>query len=549
MENFDVIIIGGGVNGVGIAQEASLQGYRTLLLEQDDLCSGVSAWSGRLAHGGLRYLEHFDFALVRESLLERERLVKNAPHLAKHVPWIMPVYKHNKRGGQLVRLGMILFDILSFDKSAPRHKFLNKKKVLEKFPTIETDGLKGGFHYWDGQIELAERLCVELALDAKTNGAIIRTHSRVESPVLSGKKLTGVTYKDLITGEVHTAHAPVVYNVAGPWIDRVFTQSAKLPSQPRLNGGTKGSHLIVNAFPGAPKEVVYYETRTDGRLILVIPWLGKYMLGTTDIRWEKDPGEARCDIGELEYLLSEVNALIPQAKLTIKDVLYTYSGVRPLPYEPEKNESAVTRTHILFDHKSNGADGLVTVVGGKLTTFRQLSEDAVTDLNKRFKRKNSKSLTRNRKLPGAQFYDFNVLVLDLINQGASEITAQRLAQIYGSRALEIWKIVELDKSSSEMIEASIGLTRAEVEYVLDQEFPKTLADLMARRLVLAFESGHGLNVVQRIAEIAAGKLGWSAAEIALQIDGYKTWLDHLAIPDEKGPRSTHFGAKLVSESK
>lgn len=549
MENFDVIIIGGGVNGVGIAQEASLQGYRTLLLEQDDLCSGVSAWSGRLAHGGLRYLEHFDFALVRESLLERERLVKNAPHLAKHVPWIMPVYKHNKRGGQLVRLGMILFDILSFDKSAPRHKFLNKKKVLEKFPTIETDGLKGGFHYWDGQIELAERLCVELALDAKTNGAIIRTHSRVESPVLSGKKLTGVTYKDLITGEVHTAHAPVVYNVAGPWIDRVFTQSAKLPSQPRLNGGTKGSHLIVNAFPGAPKEVVYYETRTDGRLILVIPWLGKYMLGTTDIRWEKDPGEARCDIGELEYLLSEVNALIPQAKLTIKDVLYTYSGVRPLPYEPEKNESAVTRTHILFDHKSNGADGLVTVVGGKLTTFRQLSEDAITDLHKRFKRKNTKSLTRNRKLPGAQFDDFKTLVLDLIYQGASEITAQRLAQIYGSRALEIWKIVELDKSSSEMIEASIGLTRAEVEYVLDQEFPKTLADLMARRLVLAFESGHGLNVVQRIAEIAAGKLRWSAAEIALQIDGYKTWLDHLAIPDEKGPRSTHFGAKLVSESK
>jgi glycerol-3-phosphate dehydrogenase len=549
MENFDVIIIGGGVNGVGIAQEASLQGYRTLLLEQDDLCSGVSAWSGRLAHGGLRYLEHFDFALVRESLLERERLVKNAPHLAKHVPWIMPVYKHNKRGGQLVRLGMILFDILSFDKSAPRHKFLSKKKVLEKFPTIETDGLKGGFHYWDGQIELAERLCVELALDAKAHGAIIRTHSRVERPVLSGSKVTGVAYRDLITGETHTAYAPVVYNVAGPWIDRVFTQSAELPSQPRLNGGTKGSHLIVNTFPGAPKEVVYYETRTDGRLILVIPWLGKYMLGTTDIRWEKDPGEARCDIGELEYLLSEVNALIPQAKLTIKDVLYTYSGVRPLPYEPEKNESAVTRTHILFDHKSNGADGLVTVVGGKLTTFRQLSEDAVTDLNKRFKRMNSKSLTRNRKLPGAHFHDFKTLVLVLINQGASEITAQRLAQIYGSRALEIWKIVELDKSSFEMIEESIGLTRAEVEYVLDQEFPKTLADLMARRLILAFESGHGLNVVQRIAEIAAGKLGWSTAEISRQIDGYKTWLDHLAIPDEQGPRSTHFGAKQVSESK
>ena len=214
MENFDVIIIGGGINGVGIAQEAALQGYRTLLLEQDDLCSGVSAWSGRLAHGGLRYLEHFDFSLVRESLLERERLVKNAPHLVKHVPWIMPVYKHNKRGALLVRLGMILFDVLSFDKSAPRHKFLNKKKVVEKFPAIENEGLKGGFHYWDGQIELAERLCVEVALDAKANGAIIRTHSRVEAPLISDNKVVGVTYTDLITGASQQVTAPVVYNLS-----------------------------------------------------------------------------------------------------------------------------------------------------------------------------------------------------------------------------------------------------------------------------------------------------------------------------------------------
>ena len=398
MENFDVIIIGGGVNGVGIAQEATLQGFRTLLLEQDDLCSGVSAWSGRLAHGGLRYLEHFDFALVRESLLERERLVKNAPHLAKHVPWIMPIYKHNKRGASIVRLGMILFDILSFDKSAPRHKFLSRKKILEAVPTIETNGLKGGFHYWDGQIELAERLCVELALDAKQNGAEIRTHSRVDSPILSDGKVVGVSYTDRVSNETRIAYAPIVYNVAGPWIDRVFQESAQVPTQPRLNGGTKGSHLIVDRFPGAPKEVIYYETRTDGRLILVIPWLGKYLLGTTDIRWDKDPDDARCDIGELEYLLREVNALIPQAELTLDDVLYTYSGVRPLPYEPEKDESSVTRTHILFDHKTHGVEGLVTIVGGKLTTFRQLAEDVVTDLTKRSNRKNFKSKTRNRKL-------------------------------------------------------------------------------------------------------------------------------------------------------
>jgi len=549
MEKYDVIIIGGGVNGVGIAQEAALQGYRTLLLEQDDLCSGVSAWSGRLAHGGLRYLEHFDFALVRESLLERERLVKNAPHLAKHVPWIMPVYNHSKRGPSLVRLGMILFDILSFDKAAPRHKFLNKKKTIAAFPAIETNGLKGGFHYWDGQIELAERLCVEVALDAMAHGAHIKTHSRVESPIMEGKRAVGVNYRDLIADEIHTAYAPVIYNVAGPWIDRVFQKSADIAVQPRLNGGTKGSHLIVDAFPGAPKEVIYYETRTDGRLILVIPWLGKYMLGTTDIRWENDPDDARCDIGELEYMLSEVNALVPEAQLTIDDVLYTYSGVRPLPYEPNKDESAVTRTHILFDHTKHGVEGLVTVVGGKLTTFRQLAEDAVVDLSKRLKHKKIKSKTRNRSLPGGKFKSLELLISELELLGASSVVAQRLAKMYGSRSLEIWKIVELDSSASELIEPKIGLTRAEVEFVLVEEFPKTLADLMARRLILAFEGGHGLGVVEKIADIAAGKLGWSSSETTNQIAGYKKWLDHLAIPDINGPRSTHFGAKQVAGSK
>jgi glycerol-3-phosphate dehydrogenase len=549
MQNYDVIIIGGGVNGVGIALEAALQGYRTLLLEQDDLCSGVSAWSGRLAHGGLRYLEHYDFALVRESLVERERLVKNAPHLAKHVPWIMPVYKHSKRGPNLVRLGMILFDILSFDKAAPRHKFLTKKKTIAAFPAIETNGLKGGFHYWDGQIELAERLCVEIALDAMAHGAQILTHSRVESPIMEGQRAVGVNYRDLVSGEIHSAHAPVIYNVAGPWIDRVFRESAHLPSQPRLNGGTKGSHLIVDAFPGAPKEVIYYETRTDGRLILVIPWLGKYMLGTTDIRWENDPDDARCDIGELEYMLSELNALVPEAQLTIDDVLYTYSGVRPLPYEPHKDESAVTRTHILFDHTKHGVEGLVTVVGGKLTTFRQLAEDAVVDLSKRLQRKGIKSKTRNRILPGGKFTSLDLLISELEHLGAPSTVARRLASMYGSRSLAIWKIVELDKSAAELIDANIGLTRAEVEFVLVEEFPKTLADVMARRLILAFEGGHGLHVVDEIAQIASKKLGWSPSETANQVIGYKKWLEHLAIPDVNGPRSTHFGAKQVSESK
>jgi glycerol-3-phosphate dehydrogenase len=549
MNNFDLIVIGGGINGVGITREAALQGYRVLLLEQDDICSGVSAWSGRLAHGGLRYLEHYDFALVRESLLERERLIKNAPHLAKPVPWIMPVYKHNKRGRLLVRLGMTLFDVLSFDKTSPTHRYWNRKKTIAHFPGIETSGLKGAFHYWDGQIELAERLCVENALEAIEYGAEIKTHSRVEAPIMEGNTAKGVKYRDSITGEEASAYAPVIYNVAGPWIDRVFKEGAGISKQPRLNGGTKGSHLIVDAFPGAPKEVVYYETRRDGRLILVVPWLGKYLIGTTDIRWEEEPNDARCDIGELEYLISEVNALIPKANLKVSDVLYTYSGVRPLPYEPNKNESAVTRTHILFDHSAHGINGLVTVVGGKLVTARQLSEDALVDINKRLNRKGNKNLTRNRILPGGHFHDIESLISELTQAGASPLVAQRLSNIYGSRARDIWSIVELDPQAAKLIDPKIGLTRAEVEFVIVQEFPRTFTDLVARRLVLAFEAGHGLLLVDEIAEIAAGKLGWSPQETVRQIEGYHQWLNHLAIPSENGPRSTNFGAKQLSESK
>lgn len=545
MPHYDVIIIGGGINGVGIAREAALQGFKVLLLEQDDICSGVSAWSGRLAHGGLRYLEHYDFALVRESLVERERLIKNAPHLAKPISWLMPVYRHNKRGAWLVELGMLLFDILSYDKSSPRHKYLSRERTIERFPRIDQNGLKSGFQYWDGQVELAERLCVEVAIDAIAHGAEIKIQSKVLSPIIEDSRVIGVRYQDQITGNTDEAFASIVYNVAGPWIDKVFTKGTVASTQPRLNGGTKGSHLIVEKFDGAPDDVIYYETRSDGRLILVVPWFGKYLIGTTDIRWEGDPGEARCDIGELEYLLNEVNALIPQAKLTRDDVIYTYSGVRPLPYEPHKPESSVTRTHILFDHSAHGLAGLITVVGGKLVTFRQLSEDAVLDLAKRLGSGKIRSRTRKNPLPGAHFGEKSEIVAPLLASGVDQQVVNRIVDRYGSRATDLWKIAERDPSAGAVLDASLGLTKAEVLFVIREEFPRTLSDVMARRLILAFETGHGLSVVGVIADIAAAELGWSSAERSAQIKEYERWLDHLAIPDESGPRSTSFGAGIV----
>src|SRR6185436_19136907 len=222
---FDVVVVGAGVNGLGIARDAALRGLRVALLEQDDICSGVSAWSGRLVHGGLRYLEHYDFALVRESLRERELLFRLAPHLVKPVRLLMPFYSHNRRSPKLIRLGMMIYDGLSFDKKTGRHEILSRDGILRRFTGIGPDGLTGSAVFTDGQVEAAERLCVELGVSAAGAGAVIRTKARVEEPLHDADgTVNGVRYRDLSPegdGELHDVRARVVLNVAGPWIDRV----------------------------------------------------------------------------------------------------------------------------------------------------------------------------------------------------------------------------------------------------------------------------------------------------------------------------------------
>ena len=538
---YDLVVIGAGINGVGIALDAALRGLRVVVVEKEDICSGVSAWSGRLVHGGLRYLEHHAFGLVRESLMERERLFRHAPHLVKPVPLLMPIFRHNRRPGWLVELGMLLYDVLSLRKTPPMHRPLSRARVERRFPGIARDGLKGATLFYDGQVELAERLCVELALDAVDHGAQLLLHTRVEAPLLEGGRVVGVRATNTLTGDRLELRAPVVYNVAGPWIDRVFDPDPTA-AQPRLNGGAKGSHLVVDRFPGAPHDVVYYESRRDGRLVFVIPWLDRLMIGTTDVRFEEDPDLARCDIGEAEYLLDEVNALVPGAHLSMDDVRYTLSGVRPLPYEPGVPESSITRTHVLHDHESSGMPGLVTVVGGKLTTYRQLAEDAVDDVLRRLDHKDPGCPTRDRILPGAVGFKAAGLRDDLVSRGAKEQVADRLVKWYGSVAAQVWSLAEADAALGRVLHPASGLVAAELVHAVTREHAVTLTDVLARRVLVAFEPGHGLEVVETLADVVAGRLGWDEGRRSAEIAGYREWLGHLAIPDPTGPRSSSFGA-------
>jgi glycerol-3-phosphate dehydrogenase len=525
---YDVVVIGAGINGLGIARDAALRGLRVALLEQDDICSGVSAWSGRLVHGGLRYLEHRDVGLVRESLRERELLFRLAPHLVKPVRLMMPMYAHNRRPAWMVRLGMVAYDVLSFDKRSQRHQILSRARALHRFPGASPEGLKGAAVFTDGQVERAERLCVELAVAAAGDGAVIRTKSRVEEPLMEGPRVVGVRYRDLATDELRDVRGRLVLNVAGPWIDRVFRGGA--PPQPRLNGGTKGSHLIVDPFPGAPDDVVYYESREDGRLVLVIPWMGRYLIGTTDLRFERDPDEARCDADEMAYLLREVNALVPGADLGPEHVLYTYSGVRPLPYAPDVPESQVPRTHVLHDH-GPGFQNFITVVGGKLTTYRQLAEDAVDEVFQRLGRPAPRCVTRHLPFPGATG-DVRALRAELLRgSGLEERTVDRLLRTYGGRAVDVVASASDDAELLAVFEPDTGAIGAELLFAVEHELAVTLTDVLARRTLLAFEPGHGLGAVDRAAALLGDRLGWDAARREAEIAEYRRWLDHLAVPD------------------
>jgi len=528
---YDVIVVGAGINGLGIARDAAERGLRTILVEQEDLCSGVSAWSGRLVHGGLRYLEHLDFALVRESLRERERLFSLAPHLVKPVDLIMPFYAKNQRPPWLIWLGMIAYDFLSMDKSVRWHRVMGKRRITERFTGMETSGLSGAALFIDGQVEYAERLCVELALQANRAGCDIVVHRKVTGFVSEKGKISGVTVgggpsESKISGRV-------VINAAGPWVDRVNEQLENPPQ--RLIGGTKGSHIIVGPFEGAPQDVVYYESQADGRLVLVIPWMGRYLIGTTDTKFDDEPDSARADSEEISYLLTEVNTLIPGASLSTSDILYTYSGVRPLPYAPGVAEWKVPRSHVVLDHASDGRPGLYSIIGGKLTTYRQLAEDAVDLVLKRDFGKSIPCRNKNQMFPGAERTDFDEIAREL--SASSKLgadTVERLLSLYGSRALTVANYVRENPALAERFDPASSAIAAELYLAVEEEFALTLTDIFARRILLAFEPGHGLGGLERAAEIVAPLLAWKAKDKKASIAEYRKWLDHLRVPANAG---------------
>ena len=539
---FDLIVVGAGINGAGIARDAAMRGLKVLLLDKGDIASGTTQWATRLIHGGLRYLEYYEVSLVRESLKDREILLHVAPHLVKPLGFLVPIYERAKHGPLMVRLGMLGYDTLSLDKSLPNHHMLSVEKALEREPGLNPEGLLGAAFYYDAQVEYAERIAVENAISAREHGGVVLTYARVDQLISEGDRVTGVEFTDVLGTGSYSAHAPVTVNVAGPWVDEVLGQT----SGGRMIGGTKGSHMVVDPFPGAPKnEALYVEARKDGRPYFIVPWNGRYLIGTTDIRYDGDLDRVVADEEEIDYLIEETNYVIPEANLTRESVLFTYSGIRPLPFQPEGAEGSVTRSHIVYDHaKGRGigtkrssigedtarVEGLISIVGGKLTTYRNLSRQTVDMVYEKLGREAPESRTSKVPLPGGETEDFEAFAARLkVTSGLTDELSERLLKLYGVRALDVLEMAGEDPSlrmplgPSATVES--GIIGAEVLYALRRELAQTLSDVLLRRTMVGLGPNVGLDVDEAAAQVAVKHERWSEERARNEVEAYREFVE------------------------
>jgi glycerol-3-phosphate dehydrogenase len=513
---YDVVVVGAGVNGAGIAWDAALRGLRVLLVDKGDVGSGTSSWSSRMIHGGLKYLEKYDVPLVRESLREREWLLRSAPHLVHELRFLLPFYEQSKHAARTLKLGMLAYDVLSFDKSVRRFELLSREEILAREPGLDPAGLSGAAAYSDAQVDYAERLSYEIALAAQGAGAHLLTYLRAVDLGRAGGQVTSVTLRDELTGDTYEAPARAVVNAAGPWVDEVWAAS-DLPL-PRMTGGTKGTHLIVDPFPGAPRDAFYYEAVTDGRPMMVIPWLGRYLLGSTDVRFGGDLDTVSADREEYDYILGETNRVIPAASLTVADVRYAYTGVRPLPYAEGGDVADITRRHEIVHHAPQ-VRGLYTLVGGKLTTFRQVGEE-VADRLCRYLGVRRRSVTRRLALPGGGDPRLDRLRRQVGRSGLPERLVRRLVNQYGTRGPDVAALITADAANREMLDDGFQLTAGEVAWAVTQEDAQRVADVLARRTMIGLENDLGLGVLERVAERCQQLLGWDDARRDAEIASY-----------------------------
>ena len=517
-EEFDLVVIGGGVTGAGCALDAASRGLRTALVEMDDFAAGTSSRSTKLIHGGLRYLEQLNFGLVKEALTERAlMLTELSPHLVHPVPFLYPL-----RGWgwerPYVGAGILLYDILGAgNRNTPRHRHYSRSRALELAPALRGDALTGAVQYYDAQVDDARHTAV-LARTAAHHGAELVTHTRATGLARDGDRVVGVHITDRTDGRELTVRTKCVINATGPWTDEVQEMGGKVEVRVRPS---KGVHFLV------PRERLDLHTglilRTEKSVLFTVPWGAHWIIGTTDSDWEEPVGEVVATRADIDYLLDHLNPMLVEP-LDYSDIVGVFAGLRPLLAAAEGSSAELSREHVVIE----SAPGLVTVGGGKYTTYRVMAEDAVDEAVKGLDRAVPPSPTKHLPLLGAVGYE------------AARRDRERLAAAHGIHVdwidhllarqgdlvEEVLALIDERPDLGAPLEGAPLYLRAEVVYAASHEGALDVDDVLSRRTRARIQvADRGAAAAEPVAELIGEVLGWDHARRELEIARYRALVE------------------------
>lgn len=540
---FDVLIIGGGINGIGTFRDLALQGVRVLLAEKGDYCSGASAGSSHMLHGGIRYLENAEFRLVREALNERNRMFKNAPHYAKPLGTTIPIFswlsgmlnaplkfaglseKPAERGAAVIKIGLILYDwYVRKNRATPTHQYKMKQASLREYPKLNPE-IVCTATYYDGWMPYPERICIDLLRDAQeANPEAIALNYLGASDGASDS----VTLTDEMTGESYEVKPKVVINAAGPWIDFVNKAMGK---QTKFIGGTKGSHLMLDnqELHDACNGNEFFFENDDGRIVLIFPFLGRVMVGTTDIRIE-NPDDAVCTDEEIDYILDMIPKVFPTIPVDRSQIVYTFSGVRPLPSSEDSRTGTISRDHSIrtVNKGTAGFDYPIhSLVGGKWTSWRAFSEQttdvALKDLNK-----TRNSNTKHVAIGGGRNYPADDAGREMWLQNLQNKTELPLDQLnilfdrYGTYAENVATFMGAENDAP--LQHVPNYTKREVIFITQMENVLHIDDFLKRRSAIAMRGYAQPEAITEIGDIIAETLSWDSEKLTSEIERTQTIL-------------------------
>ncbi len=534
-ESFDVLVIGGGVTGVGAALDAASRGLKVALIESQDIAAGTSSRSSKLIHGGLRYLEQYDFRLVREALHERELLVSTlCPHLVKPVGFLFPLTEKFKER-TYVGAGLALYDALrGFQRALPWHKHISQKQINEIAPSLRPDIILGAIKYFDAQVDDA-RHTLSVARTAARHGAVIATRVRAESLIRDGKRVVGVKAKDLVTGKVISINATVTVMCAGIWSDELHEKF-------ELTAGygvtmSKGVHIVL---PGsAIKSNAGIILKTPVSVLFLIPWEDKWIVGTTDTPYAGDRAEPFASRDDVQYILDQANrVLMPELKA--EEIIGVYAGLRPLV----ANKKGSATTKLSREHTvDRPAAGFVSIAGGKYTTYRIMGRDVIDLAVNELRKLSPESVTEKLPLVGADGYFALVQQSERIAEesGLDLETVTHLLNRYGSMISEILALVSSQPGLAKKLHKELPYIKAEIYYAASHEGARSVDDVISRRTRIAFEAkNRGVDLAADIAGLIAPILGWSAKERRESVASYEdlvereiTALDELQLKEAR----------------